>query len=98
MPKCLADFRASPEGADVEVIGFLSSAGLVTDSEVAKRVAGVDFIVAGAADADTFPGRVGDCLELAPDGSCACAPPPSPTTARLPRGAPARSCACPPPR
>lgn len=73
VPACLADFKASPESAGVNIIGLLSHAGLSVDEKVAAAVTDVDFIVSAHSHTQMFPGRVGPCLEFA-DGACQCAP------------------------
>ena len=72
MPACLAEFLASPDGVGVTIIGFVSHAGLGVDEQVARAVAGVDFIVSAHTHTPMFPGLVSDCLAFA-NGTCQCA-------------------------
>lgn len=72
VPSCLADFKAAPDSAGVDIIGLVSHAGLSVDEKVAGAVTDVDFIVSAHSHTQMYPGLLGPCLEFA-DGTCQCA-------------------------
>lgn len=75
VPKCMAEFKASPDAEGVNVIGLVSHAGLVVDEQVAKAVPDADFIISAHSHTKMFPNLLGQCLEYnTTDSTCACAP------------------------